>query len=243
MTVPRLPLNSFPKCYAFGHSFTKGLYASAESTTWRERLWTLMQTGFPGSATTKQFSGTSGGKVGEAYARAQTDVLPNSPDLIVVQFHTNDVTGGSGSPTSDDTFRRQTADLMDLLTDSGRSPRLVVWQNNVWCNWGSGDVYWNRAVTFNTIMSEEASRRGIPVADIWSDCAGKTSYLSTPSDVSAFPPGYAGDNFHYGDVGHDAIATVVFAAIQTAIANRQRRTASGRVAASTRAQATGRQNV
>jgi len=223
---------------AFGDSFTQGLYATTEADAWRAVLWAGVAAAYPGSAVTTSYEGVSGGKTAAAYLEAQTDVLPVAPDLLTVQFGTNDVTGAGGTPATDDEFRTATAQLMDTLT--GAAARLVVWLNCAWCNYADGGATYNRAVAFNAIIASEAERRGITVADVWTATALRDDFLSQPGEPSSFAPGFEGDDFHYNDAGHAAIAATVLAAVGVAVAARSRSSAAGRSAAEGRSFATDR---
>ncbi|MGD0766323.1 MAG: SGNH/GDSL hydrolase family protein [Dehalococcoidia bacterium] len=92
-----------------------------------------------------------------------------------------------------------------------------------WLGWDPGSDSYARAEQFSQIIVEEAARKQVAVADLWSATNLHAELISTPADHSFLPP-YRGDNFHPNDVGHAVIAQVYENALAGELANPPERT-------------------
>lgn len=68
---------------------------------------------------------------------------------------------------------------------------------------------------YNGHIQEIAATTGATFADVWGATKNCQGCISQHWQPSAFPPGYAGDNFHPNDVGHALIAQTIYKATQT----------------------------
>ena len=114
-----------------------------------------------------------------------------------------------------DQFRQMYGQILDCLVGSDN---IVVVGTVPWLGW-TPDVYvYPRAEEFSRIIAEEAAKRGVAVADLWSAMKEQRGLLSTPDQKTFLPP-FRGDNFHPGNNGHLVIAGEYIKAIERELAN------------------------
>jgi len=101
-----------------------------------------------------------------------------------------------------DQFRQLYASLLDCVTGGNT---IVVAGTIPWLGWAAVDPIYERADVFSGIIVEEATKRQVAVADIWSATRLRLNLLSTPED-STFVGSGRGDNIHPNDAGHAVIA-------------------------------------
>jgi lysophospholipase L1-like esterase len=82
--------------------------------------------------------------------------------------------------------------MLDCLLGTGA---VVVAATVPWLGWDEADPLYARAEAFSLINREEAERRGVPVADIWTAMKGRSELLSF-------------DGFHPNSEGHRVVADV-----------------------------------
>jgi hypothetical protein len=103
---------------------------------------------------------------------------------------------------SADTFRQIYASLLDCVTGS---TTIVVAGTIPWLGWAAVDPIYERADEFSQIIIQEATKRQIAVADLWTETRLRLDLISTPRD-STFLGSGRGDNVHPNDAGHAVIA-------------------------------------
>lgn len=179
-----------------GDSFTAGLYASSVSATWRAQLMGWLREANPDIQ--EDFVVTTGARMTSANAATQAarETVTNSPDLAMVALGINDAYGGVDDAAFEDAAQR----VLDAY--AGRRVMVV---GTYWTGEQAGNSDYARAESLNGILERQALQHGYGFVDMWTLTQGHPEYLSSPDVASAFPPGYRGDGFHYGDVGHRAI--------------------------------------
>jgi len=120
-------------------------------------------------------------------------------DVIIVELGSNDL--WIGIP-EEEWAERYGAFLDDLQATGAR----VIVGTITWSGRVEGSESWRRATRYNEYIRAEAGKRGITVVDLWAVTMGHEEYLSRPDELSPFEPGFEGDGFHPGDLGHRAIA-------------------------------------
>lgn len=204
-----------------GDSFTKGLYASSEETTYRSLLTGALRLG--GGASQVRRIATTGAQMAGALTQPQAadDVAQRDADLVILAYGINDVTGGAGDFVPESTFRIACQDVMDAYAG-----RVVICAGVAWCGWADGTDNYLRAAAYSSIIEDEATQRGYRYTDLWNITKDRDELLSSPSIESSFDPAFQGDNFHYGDVGHNVIFQSHWATL-TATLSKISRSASG----------------
>ena len=88
--------------------------------------------------------------------------------------------------------------------------------------WAAVDLAYERADEFSQIIAQEAAKREVAVADLWSATKLRLQFISTPQDRTFLGFGF-GDNFHPNDAGHAVIAKAYENAIASQLDNPPRR--------------------
>ena len=114
-----------------------------------------------------------------------------------------------------DEFQQLYANLLDCVVDDGT---IVVAGTVPWLGWAPDDAVYSRAEEFSQIISQEAAKRDVAVADLWSATKLRTDLISTPQDGAFLAP-HHGDSFHPGDAGHAVIAGVYAKALAEEMAS------------------------
>lgn len=114
-----------------------------------------------------------------------------------------------------DVFRQGYADILDCVVGDGT---IVVAGTVPWLGWAPDNPVYSRAEEFSQIISQEAAKRDVAVADLWSATKLRTELISTPQDYAFLEP-YHGDGFHPGDAGHAVIASVYAKALAEEMAS------------------------
>ena len=132
-----LPINAFDRILALGNSKTDGTTTTSPPTTfkWCTRLFERIRAekftdgdGFDIGAPSLIQSGVASDTVTAVNAAIATRVTPWSPDAIIVELGTNDVTSGIVLAT----FQTQVNNLLTTLQNpltyqNGRAPRWILW--------------------------------------------------------------------------------------------------------------------
>jgi hypothetical protein len=103
---------------------------------------------------------------------------------------------------SPDQFRQIYASILDCVTGDGT---IVVAGTVPWLGWAAVTSTYERADLFSQIIAQEAARRQVAVADLWSATKLRLNLISTPQEPTFLSVG-RGDNFHPNDAGHAVIA-------------------------------------
>lgn len=179
----------------FGDSLTDGQLASAPehefTSILRERLVTYGLTG------DDEVLSAFGGLFADLRFSQEIGRRPHS--LIVVELGAHSVIDDlSLTPYA---YGVGYGLMLDCLQSTGA--RVVV-GTAPWLGWSRDDRLYIRSEEFSRINREEAERRGIPVADIWSAMKDRPEILGW-------------DDFHPNDAGHRIIADTYWAAIEVAL--------------------------
>lgn len=114
-----------------------------------------------------------------------------------------------------DVFRQVYANMLDCVVGDGT---IVVAGTVPWLGWAPDNPVYSRAEEFSQIISQEAAKRDVAVADLWSATKLRTDLISTPQDYAFLAP-HHGDGFHPGDAGHAVIASVYAKALAEELAS------------------------
>lgn len=107
-------------------------------------------------------------------------------------------------------FRETFPAALDCLAGSGA---IVVVGTIPWLAWEPGSEMYAKMELFSRIIREEAAKRAIAVADLWTATADRPETISVPGEPCFWAPGCAGDGFHPGDIGHATIADAYYKAL------------------------------
>jgi lysophospholipase L1-like esterase len=132
-----------------------------------------------------------------------------APHFVIIELGVHAALAESVSP---DQFRQTYASLLDCVSSGGA---IVVAGTIPWLGWAPDSSAYARVEQFSRIIAEEAAKRQVAVADLWSATNLNQKVLSSPNDY-AFLGSQHGDNFHPGDAGHALIAQVYAKAIDGA---------------------------
>jgi len=119
-----------------------------------------------------------------------------------------------------DQFRQMYGSLLDCVTGGDT---IVVAGTVPWIGWPADSVDYQRGGVFSQIIAEEAAKRDVAVADLWTATKLQLSLISTPQDKTFLGTGF-GDNIHPNNAGHAVIAQAYEEAISRELANPPRRT-------------------
>ncbi|MGA2286697.1 MAG: SGNH/GDSL hydrolase family protein [Dehalococcoidia bacterium] len=114
-----------------------------------------------------------------------------------------------------DQFRQMYGSLLDCVTGGDT---IVVAGTVAWFAWNADSPNYQRAGVFSQIIAEEAAKRDIAVADVWTATKLQVNLISTPEDKTFLGTGF-GDNNHPNDAGHAVIAHVYEQAISRELAD------------------------
>jgi len=103
---------------------------------------------------------------------------------------------------SADQFRQLYGSILDCVIGDGT---IVTAGTVPWLGWAAVTPTYERADLFSQIIAEEAAKRQVAVADLWSATKLRLNLISTAQDHTFLGVGH-GDNFHPNDAGHAIIA-------------------------------------
>jgi len=118
-----------------------------------------------------------------------------------------------------DDFRTTYGSLLDCVTGGNT---IVVAGTVPWLGFAAVTPTYQRAGDLSQIIIEEAAKRDVAVADIWTATKLQLSLISTPQDKTFVGAG-VGDNIHPNNAGHAVIAQVYEQAISGELADPPRR--------------------
>lgn len=182
-----------------GDSLSRGLYASAENKTYRALLgdWLDFEVGNLRGCT---LAGAE---------QKWPDWQSWGAALIIVELGINDVGNNPSCPQISETeWPARYAMFIDMLEATGA--RVIV-ATIPWCGWEPGQKY-DKVIRYNGYIKDAATPSS--VADLWSATLNCEDCISQPGEPSVFPPGFQGDGFHPGDLGHYTIATTFMSPIR-----------------------------
>ena len=130
---------------------------------------------------------------------AAADAMKHDRRYVVVELG---VHAAINETVSADTFRQIYASLLDCVTGS---TTIVVAGTIPWLGWAAVDPIYERADEFSQIIIQEATKRQIAVADLWTETRLRLDLISTPQEHTFVGSGH-GDNVHPNDAGHTVIA-------------------------------------
>ncbi len=194
--------------WILGDSLTMGLFASTEETTFRNLLFHDLQAFHAArlNMTFWQSVCTLGG------LQKRWEELDGKPDILFIEVGINDLGSTSSYKyciyTPIDIWQASYGAMLDRIRSDVPNARIIV-GTIPWCGWEEDNPFYALAQQYNAWIIEEAEKRHIPVADLWSATVGKADGISRPDQPSFFPP-YHGDNFHPNDLGHQRLAQTFF---------------------------------
>lgn len=195
----------YPEVWIIGDSLSRGLYASTPVTMYRQQLVLLLRQRHRHNAERVLHKAVCN------LQRAEQlwPTLEGTPNAIFLEIGVNDVTQNVNEDcpaTADEEWAARYGAMLDALR--ARYPQTTVVVATVpWLNWHRRSRAYHRALQFNTWIYDQATPRGVLVADLWAATWQRPEVISRPDQVSTFPPRYRGDNFHPNDQGHRVIAT------------------------------------
>lgn len=142
---------------AFGDSITGVYYHTGGRRAWPEMLAVALGRLYPGADVQVVNAGISGNTTVAALARIEADVLAHRPDLVVVMFGMNDVTG-----IPPETYRANLAEIVRRCTATGTEVVLCT-PNSIYDEDPGRPL--ERLAAYAGIVREVATTLGVPVAD------------------------------------------------------------------------------
>ena len=213
LSLPPSPAAASPsgehtwRVWILGDSLTGGLYASSEETTFRSQLLGMLGASDP----SRQIAPFWHRGCTLARLEMRWPEFSGRPDLLFLEYGINDL-GNPGCPQiPEDQYAARFGAMLDRMLADAPGVEIVV-GTIPWCGWAQGSAERDHALRYNAMIAGEAEKRGLIVSDLWSATVDHPENLSSPSEASPFPPGYAGDGFHPSDQGHLAIAQAFFKA-------------------------------
>jgi hypothetical protein len=143
---------------------------------------------------------------------AAAKAMQHNRRFVIIELGVHAVVDMSISP---DQFRQLYASILDCVTGDGT---IIIAGTVPWLGWAAITPSYERADLFSQIIAQEALKRQVAVADLWSATKLRLSLISTPQDRTFLGSGQ-GDNFHPNDAGHAVIARAYEDAIAAELAN------------------------
>jgi len=119
--------------------------------------------------------------------------------FVIIELGVHAVIDDAISP---DQFRQLYGSILDCVTGGDT---IVIAGTIPWLGWAAITPTYERADLFSQIIAQEAVKRQVAVADLWSATKLRLNLISTPQDPTFLGAGH-GDNFHPNDAGHAVIA-------------------------------------
>ncbi len=148
--------------------------------------------------------------------KVTSKAMERDRQIVIIELGVHSVIDQS---ISADDFRQLYGSLLDCVTGEDT---VVVVGTIPWLGWAAVTPEYERATLFSQIIIEEAAKRQVAVADLWSAMKLRLNLISTPQDSTFLDDGQ-GDNFHPNDAGHAVIAWVYDQALASQFANPPRR--------------------
>lgn len=146
----------------FGDSITEG------TDYFAPHLANILYTAYGRKVVDMVNAGVGGNTTVNALARIQADVINKSPDMVIVNFGTNDAYKDDGiSPRVPlSTYQSNIASIFNQIQTAGA---VVVWMNSIPCNEAvtSPNLLNADKQSYNTAAKVEADARGITTVDVY----------------------------------------------------------------------------
>jgi hypothetical protein len=149
-------------------------------------------------------------------ASAAAQAMQHNRRFVIIELGVHAVVDQSISP---DQFRQLYGSILNCVTGGDT---IVVAGTVPWLGWAAVTPEYERADLFSQIIIQEAAKRQVAVADLWSATRLRLNLISTPQDRT-FLEGGLGDNFHPDDAGHAVIAKTYEEAIASQLGNPPKR--------------------
>jgi lysophospholipase L1-like esterase len=158
---------SYKTVVAFGDSIVEGV---GQPEGWPEMLGRDLAAKYSGVRVIN--AGVSGNTAADGLARLQSDVLSNSPDLVLVSFGLNDMK----NKLSHEQFRQDLSGVISGIRGSGAQ---VVLLTTTQLQRGASLVAKMTPEPFNAIIHQTARQEDLPLIDIYEEFHGfnSTKYL------------------------------------------------------------------
>jgi len=143
---------------------------------------------------------------------AASQAMQHNRRFVIIELGVHAAIDESISP---DQFRQLYGSILDCVTGDGT---IVIAGTVPWLGWAAVTPTYERADLFSQIIAQEAAKRQVAVADLWSATKLRLNLISTPQDRTFLGVGH-GDKFHPNDAGHAVIAQVYEQAIVPQIDN------------------------
>ena len=213
--VVAMALALMPKDIAFhegsiafiGDSLTLGAAASTPSKT-----FVSLVTGFLDERSPKEQRSAFLSFDPATDLTAAQQAMQHDRRFVIIEIGIHAVGDEAISP---DQFRQTYASILDCVTGDGT---IVIAGTVPWLGWAAVTPTYERADLFSQIIAQEAAKRQVAVADLWSATKLRLNLISTPQDRTFLGVGH-GDKFHPNDAGHAVIAQVYEQAIVPQIDN------------------------
>lgn len=132
--------------------------------------------------------------------------------FVIIELGVHAVVDDAISPEQ---FRQLYASILDCVTGDGT---IVIAGTIPWLGWAAVTPAYERADLFSQIIAQEAEKRQVAVADLWSATKLRLNLISTPQDHTFRGSGH-GDNLHPNDAGHAVIAQTYEQVLAAELAN------------------------
>ncbi|MDI6858583.1 MAG: SGNH/GDSL hydrolase family protein [Dehalococcoidia bacterium] len=129
------------------------------------------------------------------------NAMATDPDVVIVEFGVHSVAAGD---ITEGVFRRLYGQILDCVAGDGT---VVVAGTVPWLGWERDSPAYEKAALLSEVIKQEAAKKDVGVADLWSATKLREGFVSSAEDPSFLPP-YRGDSFHPADAGHALIARV-----------------------------------
>ena len=172
--------------WVIGDSLARGLFASAEATTYRNLLFSALRDEHPGEIHAAFWSGavTLGG------LEQNWDQYVGHPDLIFINWASTISGRNPDFPQVPvEKWQARYGDMLDRIQEDAPGIKIIV-GTIPWSGWPREYQEYQLALKYNGWITAEARQRDIAVADLWAATVGKEDGLSTPDQSSIFPPFY-----------------------------------------------------
>lgn len=191
-----------PRLLVLGDSLSVGLYATSESNAFKHLLAEKLE------ADLASCRGSNIQHIVDCWDSYQAW----QPDIVVIEIGLNDVSNFNGLAMDEDEWVDTYASFVGTIQATGA--RVVV--TTMFHGRQPSDMLYATYERYNSHIIQIAFDSGATLADVWTATRGCTDCISDPNVTAAFGPGWAGDNFHPSDLGHQRIAETIYNAIEQA---------------------------
>jgi len=182
-----------------GDSLTEGFYASTSEKRFAEVYAKMLEENLGYEVEVKGVAGYGGTTINGI--KGLDEIIAQNPDLITIEFGTNDSDPNNGSNI--DTFTANLNLMIESVSNiNGKSTKIILVTT-----WNQGA----KAQPFDAAIKAAGEKYGLPVADIsdiWLDASNKG-----PEGVETFKG--TSDNWHPNDAGMQKIAERIYEASES----------------------------